>query len=673
MEDWLFNDEDDSPLYGDDHETTTTSIFTEDTSYNNSHLDHHNLMTPVSDYSKDYIGDHVNGVCSEDPGGYFGEEQEDFSETSASSYYAPSSPSTNCSSLQEDHDDDIDAIFPEDISPTSADAATYNPVAPADMDALVAKQMAELSMKDREKVYFDIHGVADEIPETPEFIDNKLQEFDYEFKQLISPSSSSNPDWVKAYELAYSLSPDYVSNRAFRLSFLRADLFDPAQAAQRFARHWQAKLELFGPEALVQSITQDEHLTPDSIEALYSGLSQYLPLRDRAGRLVVVSFYHPNHISLHAKLQRTFYMSMVSSEDEDTQRKGRIAIGYLAGQHVEGRPRNDWQVAKLLNALPVRMEAIHLCHDTKTIWSPIFAVFKYVATLFTRLRIREHYGSHQECLMSLQTFGIPIKNCFPLEEDKNGGYAAVSNVEHSIFWQKQRNLERLRKRQADFPGESVQASLQQTMLGMEAGSESMTSSSAVASSTATSFATAPSMKPVEQRPATAQNTNDKNNNNKSQSSSKKQKEKKPEAPLDPLASPIFTPALHDVLLGRGKGFYQHTGNIRFRHFIETRSQAYDQAMTLSEKKTITQQVIELVEQEGGRFLKDDKTCGWVQVTHETARQKVAHVFRSLRESTPDANAAGSASGSRKTVLAKTKGSGTLGEQQGPVTSKRMRR
>ena len=123
---------------------------------------------------------------------------------------------------------------------------------------------------------------------------------------------------------------------------------------------------------------------------------------------------------------------MTSNDDEETQHKGRVAVGYLAGQNVQERPCNYWQVAKLMTALPVRMSAVLFCHDTPSILSPIFAVFKFVVTMLTRLCIREHCGTTADCLLSLQTFGIP--NCFPLQVGPNlSDPIRVLVDEHSWF------------------------------------------------------------------------------------------------------------------------------------------------------------------------------------------------------------------------------------------------
>jgi hypothetical protein len=147
-------------------------------------------------------------------------------------------------------------------------------------ESLIAQKMSELSMKEREEVYYDIHGVQDVIDEDTEegFVDRKLKEMEAEIMKRTSTERN-------AYDMARTASPSYVANRDFRLRFLRADRFEPKNAALRYVRHYQTKLELFGKEKLGREIVQDD-LDPESLDNLYSGMNQVLPRRDNAGRLV---------------------------------------------------------------------------------------------------------------------------------------------------------------------------------------------------------------------------------------------------------------------------------------------------------------------------------------------------------------------------------------------------
>jgi hypothetical protein len=67
------------------------------------------------------------------------------------------------------------------------------------------------------------------------------------------------------------------------------------------ARHFETKLELFGRGKLARDIQQDD-LDKETIDALYSGYTQTLPLRDRAGRLVLIWFPHPVNYSITSKV-----------------------------------------------------------------------------------------------------------------------------------------------------------------------------------------------------------------------------------------------------------------------------------------------------------------------------------------------------------------------------------
>jgi hypothetical protein len=113
-----------------------------------------------------------------------------------------------------------------------------------------------------------------------------------------------------------------------------------------------------------------------------------------------------------------------------------------------------------------------------------------------------------------------------------------------------------------------------------------------------------------------------------------------------ISKRISVPARSDVLSGRGKGYFSHVGNVRYRSLIEDLKSKYDKA-SKEDKHKITQEVVEIVHQSGGRFLKDDG-AGWVLVEEEVARLKVSHSFRAARK----ASIASSSSSSSSTAAVK---------------------
>ena len=92
---------------------------------------------------------------------------------------------------------------------------------------------------------------------------------------------------------------------------------------------------------------------------------------------------------------------------------------------------------------------------------------------------------------------------------------------------------------------------------------------------------------------------------------------------------VCVPSRNDVLFGRGKRYQNHIGNQRFRKLIDDCLSTYDKA-SKEQKTKIAQEIVGIVHQARGRFLKDDG-AGWVQVTDlHMLRSKVAHAFRGLR-------------------------------------------
>ena len=155
---------------------------------------------------------------------------------------------------------------------------------PSATDSMVAQLMNRLSIREREKVLYDLHGIREEIEETPELLRTALAQMEVEIGLL------SEKD---AYEIASQQDNSYVQDRDFRVKFLRADDFDGKQAALRFVRHFQAKLDLFGAEKLTKTIVQDD-LNKMDMDVLYSGYSQNLPARDSSGRIVWIWFTTPD-------------------------------------------------------------------------------------------------------------------------------------------------------------------------------------------------------------------------------------------------------------------------------------------------------------------------------------------------------------------------------------------
>jgi hypothetical protein len=161
------------------------------------------------------------------------------------------------------------------------------------IDKILALELNQLSLKDREALNDEIHGVNFlAVPETPEFVAGKLHEMDCLLRTAHQPSSAnmtSKPLAIRnAYEEALLLGSQYIHDSTFRIMFLRSDLFDVNKAACRMLRFLQLLRDYFGPRALLQlPFASLNDLTAEEIQILKQGAFRLLPGRDGAGRLMV--------------------------------------------------------------------------------------------------------------------------------------------------------------------------------------------------------------------------------------------------------------------------------------------------------------------------------------------------------------------------------------------------
>ena len=148
-----------------------------------------------------------------------------------------------------------------------------------DTDAILAEDLNDMTMHERERVFYDLHGVASVVEETPELIERRLAELDTEIRNTQSRN---------AYSIAEAQNGKYVRNPKMRLKFLRAASFDVNSAAIRLVQFFEMKQKLFGVEKLTKDIVIEDFEEGDR-RALESGVLQILPLRDRSGRIVLCS------------------------------------------------------------------------------------------------------------------------------------------------------------------------------------------------------------------------------------------------------------------------------------------------------------------------------------------------------------------------------------------------
>jgi hypothetical protein len=181
---------------------------------------------------------------------------------------------------EECSDADDSSEFRNDIDPTHEEEDQ--------VDNVIANALQNMSLEEREKIVHDQHGVGDVIDENPVFVQQQMKEMDDWLQRLTKQKRNNNN--TQAYRMAEARDRGFVEG--VRLSFLRADDFDPKKAAARMLRYFEFKRYLFGDDKLCQQIVYED-LDADDVRALKKGFMQVPPRRDRAGRSLFI--YFPSH------------------------------------------------------------------------------------------------------------------------------------------------------------------------------------------------------------------------------------------------------------------------------------------------------------------------------------------------------------------------------------------
>jgi len=155
------------------------------------------------------------------------------------------------------------------------------------------------------------------------------------------------------------------------------------------------------------------------MDCLYQGLAQFLRTPDVSNRVISLWISCKDHESYNVKalLRREFYRMMhIARTNVDAQKHGMVCLLYMLAREP-GTPMpydQAWELPEVSSALPLRFAAFHMCHNNKWL-APLLAFIKSSFNLLTRIRIRVHYGSHADCMASMQGHGVPPE-ILPLEE-----------------------------------------------------------------------------------------------------------------------------------------------------------------------------------------------------------------------------------------------------------------
>ncbi|KAL3910235.1 MAG: hypothetical protein SGILL_007772 [Bacillariaceae sp.] len=288
-----------------------------------------------------------------------------------------------------------------------------------DVEAMLVDELNQLSVKDRENAWEEIHGVhaSEMFKQDAIKLPAALAQMQSEIDRLMLQPENSNFPEAAAYRQALELNSRYILNATFRAKFIRADRYDAAKAAVRMIKFLNFGLETFGTMALMRPI-QISDLNENAIAIIREGTGFTLPIRDPVGRLISHPLTHvpPALHFFNKQAQKHFYGHQRTSDDVHTQILGMVAIKFVhrsSSKYADDKVVYQ-QIQKAFQLSPVRMSAMHLCHPDTIFGHALKASCVLIGSVQDRVRVRFHVGSITECVYALKSFGIPTK-FFPLD------------------------------------------------------------------------------------------------------------------------------------------------------------------------------------------------------------------------------------------------------------------
>lgn len=148
------------------------------------------------------------------------------------------------------------------------------------IEDILASGMNKLSVQERAEAFDDVHCVGEELKESPEIIQQTLEEFERAVQAECNPT----------YEMAVDQNRAYVEDPTFRLKFLRANFYDVDRSVRQMINFLQHKAKYFGTDKIARDITLQD-LNEEEVEVLFSKSPYHIQEgRDRTGRVVVQMF-----------------------------------------------------------------------------------------------------------------------------------------------------------------------------------------------------------------------------------------------------------------------------------------------------------------------------------------------------------------------------------------------
>ena len=273
--------------------------------------------------------------------------------------------------------------------------------------------------------------------ETPSLISDSLAKFE-------SVLDAVDSDVKGGYLLAKEKCPT-LCNDAFKLIFLRCEVFNVDRAVDRFVKYWNTRVEVFGEEKACLEMSLDGAMK-DDVTALQLQYLQVAKETDNDGRAILLFDFNKEAdegVSSESLLRVVWYQVHQALAMESVQKQGVVVFVRCLDNMTDWRPSLSKKISQAgRGILPVRFAGMHFMQVSRRLsfgfsfinlmyYTPklhLFAslvqppTFLYIIMRFVkplvgkklRHRFYTHSGSVDDLLESLHKFGLGSEDKLPV-------------------------------------------------------------------------------------------------------------------------------------------------------------------------------------------------------------------------------------------------------------------
>ena len=210
--------------------------------------------------------------------------------------------------------------------------------------------------------------------ETPALISDSLAKFE----SVLDAVDSDVRGYLLAKEKCATL-----CNDAFKLIFLRCELFNVDRAVDRYVKYWNTRVEVFGEEKACLEMTLDGAMKDDAT-ALQLQYLQVAKETDNDGRAILLFDFNKEAdkgVSSKSLLRVVWYQVHQALAMESAQKQGVVVFVRCLENMTDWRPSLSKKISQAgRGILPVRFAGMHFMQVSRR----ISFGFSFINSMYTQ-------------------------------------------------------------------------------------------------------------------------------------------------------------------------------------------------------------------------------------------------------------------------------------------------